>query len=124
MTGVQTCALPIWLYVEDHCSAIYKIITESKKKETYCVGGGTELNNNDVVNKIADIMKEMKLCEDPHSLIKYVEDRKGHDFRYSIDSIKIKESLKWIPKYSFESSIIKTIESFNFKIKYRRKYEN
>ena len=92
-----------WLHVYDHCTAIDLIIHEGKIGEIYNIGGNNEKSNIDVV-KI--ILKELGKSE---KLIKYVNDRPGHDLRYAIDSTKIKTSLNWKPVYSFEKGILDTI---------------
>ena len=93
-----------WLHVYDHCTAIDLIIHEGKRGEIYNIGGNNEKSNIDVV-KI--ILKELGKSE---KLIKYVNDRPGHDLRYAIDSTKIKTSLNWKPVYSFEKGILDTIK--------------
>ena len=93
-----------WLHVYDHCTAIDLIIYEGKIGEIYNIGGNNEKSNIDVV-KI--ILKELGKSE---KLIKYVNDRPGHDLRYAIDSTKIKTTLNWKPVYSFEKGILDTIK--------------
>ena len=93
-----------WLHVYDHCTAIDLIIHEGKIGEIYIIGGINEKSNIDVV-KI--ILKELGKSE---KLIKYVNDRPGHDLRYAIDSTKIKTTLNWRPVYSFEKGILDTIK--------------
>ena len=93
-----------WLHVYDHCTAIDLIIHEGKIGEIYNIGGNNEKSNIDVV-KI--ILKELGQSE---KLIKYVNDRPGHDLRYAIDSTKIKTTLNWKPVYSFEKGILDTIK--------------
>ncbi|WP_071120423.1 dTDP-glucose 4,6-dehydratase [Romboutsia timonensis] len=93
-----------WLHVYDHCTAIDLIIHEGKIGEIYNIGGNNEKSNIDVV-KI--ILKELGKSE---KLIKYVNDRPGHDLRYAIDSTKIKTALNWKPVYSFEKGILDTIK--------------
>ena len=93
-----------WLHVYDHCTAIDLIIHEGKIGEIYNIGGNNEKSNIDVV-KI--ILKELGKSE---TLIKYVNDRPGHDLRYAIDSTKIKTTLNWKPVYSFEKGILDTIK--------------
>ena len=93
-----------WLHVYDHCTAIDLIIHEGKIGEIYNIGGNNEKSNIDVV-KI--ILKELGKSE---KLIKYVNDRPGHDLRYAIDSTKIKTSLNWKPVYSFEKGMLDTIK--------------
>ena len=93
-----------WLHVYDHCTAIDLIIHEGKIGEIYNIGGNNEKSNIDVV-KI--ILKELGKSE---KLIKYVNDRPGHDLRYAIDTKKIKTTLNWKPVYSFEKGILDTIK--------------
>ena len=93
-----------WLYVEDHCEAIDLVFHNGRAGQRYNIGGHNEKRNIEIV-KI--ILKELNKPED---LIEFVEDRKGHDYRYAIDPTKIKEELGWIPKTKFEDGIIKTIK--------------
>lgn len=93
-----------WLYVDDHCSAIDKIIHNGKVGEVYNVGGHNEMKNIDIVRLIC---KELGKDE---SLITYVKDRKGHDMRYAIDPSKIHKDLDWLPETKFEDGIKKTIK--------------
>ena len=93
-----------WLYVEDHCKAIDMVLHNGKSGETYNVGGHNERRNIDIVKLI------LKHLNKPETLITYVEDRKGHDFRYAIDPTKIKNELGWIPETKFEDGIVKTID--------------
>lgn len=93
-----------WLYVEDHCEAIDLVFHNGKAGERYNIGGHNEKRNIDIVKLI------LKRLEKPESLIQYVEDRKGHDYRYAIDPTKIKNELGWFPKTKFEDGIVKTID--------------
>lgn len=93
-----------WLYVEDHCEAIDLVFHNGKAGERYNIGGHNEKRNIDIVKLI---LKHMGKSED---LIEFVEDRKGHDYRYAIDPSKIKRELGWEPKTKFEDGIIKTID--------------
>lgn len=93
-----------WLYVEDHCKAIDRIIHDGKVGEVYNIGGHNEMRNIDIV-KI--ILKELGK---PESLITYVADRKGHDMRYAIDPSKIHKELGWLPETRFADGIKKTIQ--------------
>lgn len=92
-----------WLYVLDHCRAIQKVIEKGKSGEIYNIAGKNEINNNTIIKMI------LKSMNKPFSLMKYVKDRPGHDFRYSLDSTKIEKKLKWKPKYNFENGIKETI---------------
>ena len=93
-----------WLYVEDHCEAIDLVYSNGRAKERYNIGGHNERRNIDIVKLI---LKKLGKSE---SLISYVEDRKGHDYRYAIDPTKITNELGWMPKTKFEDGIIKTID--------------
>lgn len=93
-----------WLYVEDHCEAIDLVYSNGRAKERYNIGGHNERRNIDIVKLI---LKKLGKSE---SLISYVEDRKGHDYRYAIDPTKITNELGWIPKTKFEDGIVKTID--------------
>ena len=102
-----------WLYVEDHCRAIYNVLLNGKIGDTYNVGGGEEKTNLEVVNNICDILDDIYPSENLKSykeLIKFVEDRPGHDFRYAIDYSKLKNELSWQPKESFNSGLRKTVD--------------
>ena len=102
-----------WLYVEDHCRAIYNVLLNGKIGDTYNVGGGEEKTNLEVVNNICDILDDIYPSENLKSykeLIKFVEDRPGHDFRYAIDYSKLKNELSWQPKESFNSGLKKTVD--------------
>ena len=101
-----------WLFVNDHCDAIYKIIRKGKAGETYNIGGNNELSNIEIVTKICKIMDHLRPLDNfklYSDLIKFVEDRPGHDFRYAINSNKLKKNLNWQPKESFHSGIEKTV---------------
>ena len=93
-----------WLYVEDHCEAIDMVLHNGRAGERYNIGGHNEKRNIDIVKLI------LKHLDKPESLIRFVEDRKGHDYRYAIDPTKIKNELGWYPKTKFEDGIIKTID--------------
>lgn len=93
-----------WLHVYDHCVAIDLIIRKGRVGEVYNVGGHNERTNLEVVKTI------LKVLNKPESLIKYVEDRKGHDLRYAIDPTKLETELGWKPKYNFDTGIQQTIQ--------------
>lgn len=120
-----------WLYVQDHCIGIDKIIHNGKIGEVYNIGGHNEKTNLEVVKTI---LKELGKSED---LIKYVTDRPGHDMRYAIDPTKIKNELNWEPETSFNEGIKKTIKWYldntswweniingEYKNYYKKMYEN
>jgi dTDP-glucose 4,6-dehydratase len=93
-----------WIHVEDHCRGIEAILLKGKVGETYCLGGDAERANIDVVKRV------LVALDKPESLIRYVEDRKGHDRRYAIDSSKAKRELGWEPKKSFEQGLQETVQ--------------
>ena len=102
-----------WLYVEDHCEAIIKILEDGKPGETYNIGGNCEKNNLEVVSEICKILDSIKPKEDGTSYkeqIEFVKDRPGHDFRYSLNTSKIKKDFNWKPKESFSSGLEKTVQ--------------
>jgi len=100
-----------WLYVEDHCRAINLVAHEGTVGETYCIGGNNEIKNIDVVHAIIREVAHQtgKPEEEILKQITYVKDRPGHDFRYAIDTTKIKNELSWTPSESFESGLSKTV---------------
>ncbi len=101
-----------WLFVDDHCDAIYTVLKFGTVGETYNIGGNNEIKNIDIVNSICNILDKILPKSDGSyaDLISYVTDRPGHDFRYAIDASKIQTKLGWSPKESFDSGIRKTIE--------------
>ncbi len=101
-----------WLFVKDHCEAIWLIMQHGKRGETYNIGGDTEMPNLEVVQTICDrldAIRPEKGAAPRRELITFVKDRPGHDWRYAIDFSKIKSELSWQPRESFESGIEKTI---------------
>jgi len=126
-----------WLYVEDHCKAIDMVINGGKLGEVYNVGGHNERTNIHIVKTIINYIGKNVDSSVTETLIKYVEDRKGHDRRYGIDPKKIKEELGWEPETTFEIGIEKTIKwyldnsnwmdrvtSGQYKDYYEKVYEN
>lgn len=99
-----------WLYVEDHCKAIDMVINNGRLGEVYNVGGHNERTNIAIVKTVIDYINKNVDTEVTEDLIKFVEDRKGHDRRYGIDPTKIREELGWYPETSFEDGIVKTIQ--------------
>lgn len=99
-----------WLYVEDHCKAIDMVINNGRIGEVYNVGGHNERPNIHIVKTIISYINKNVDKTVTEDLIKYVEDRKGHDKRYGIDPTKIKDELGWEPETTFEVGIEKTIK--------------
>jgi dTDP-glucose 4,6-dehydratase len=100
-----------WLYVEDHCEAIWAVIGKGRLGETYNIGGDCEMANIDVVHRLCGILAEEtgKPASHFEGLITYVQDRPGHDHRYAIDAGKTKAECGWSPKHSFETGIRETV---------------
>jgi dTDP-glucose 4,6-dehydratase len=92
-----------WIYAQDHCEAIDAVLREGKAGEVYNVSAGNELPNIEIAKKILAILHK------PESLITFVEDRPGHDVRYSLDSTKTRSTLGWQPKFSFKQSLKSTV---------------
>ncbi|MBC5580792.1 dTDP-glucose 4,6-dehydratase [Anaerofilum sp. BX8] len=99
-----------WLYVEDHCKAIDMVAQAGRDGEVYNVGGHNERPNIFIVKKIISALADRVDPAIDETLIKYVEDRKGHDRRYGIDPQKIRDELGWTPETTFEVGIEKTID--------------
>ena len=93
-----------WIFVEDHCSAIFNILINGKSGESYNISASNEINNITIVKKILTLMNKSE------DLIEFVEDRPGHDFRYSMDSQKINKELNWKTKVNFEEGLKKTVD--------------
>lgn len=93
-----------WIYVMDHVEALMDVLDMGEAGETYCVGGGNEYSNLRIAYEILDILEIGK------DLIEFVEDRKGHDFRYAINSEKIYIHLGWKPRTDFMDGLYKTVE--------------
>ena len=102
-----------WLHVEDHCEAIYEVLTKGRVGQTYNIGGRAERNNLFIVNKICEIVDDLKPRSDGKSYkdqITFVKDRLGHDFRYAINCNKIEKEIGWKPKHNFEDGLKETIQ--------------
>jgi dTDP-glucose 4,6-dehydratase len=101
-----------WLFVEDHCSAIERVLDAGMPGEVYNIGGNNEKTNLDVVHAICDLLDEFKpdaAIGPRRNLISFVADRPGHDQRYAIDATKIKTQLGWEPEQTFESGLRRTV---------------
>lgn len=101
-----------WLYVDDHCDALYQVLQHGRIGETYNIGGNNEQTNLAVVNQICTVLDQLapKANFQHAELITFVKDRPGHDRRYAIDNSKIQRELGWEPKESFASGLLKTIQ--------------
>ena len=100
-----------WLYVDDHCAALRLVLERGRIGETYNVGGGAEKTNIDLVNLVCTLLDEARPRKRGkyQDLIRFVEDRPGHDRRYAIDSTKIARELGWRARESFDSGLAKTV---------------
>ena len=92
-----------WIFVDDHCGGIMKVLLNGKPGESYNISANNEVDNMTIITKILNIMGKSK------DLIQFVSDRPGHDYRYSLDSSKIRRELKWTPTHDFESGLNNTI---------------
>jgi dTDP-glucose 4,6-dehydratase len=101
-----------WLYVGDHCEALWTVLTSGKLGETYNIGGHNEKANLHLVQLMCDLIDEFKpeLGGNSRSLITFVADRPGHDRRYAIDASKIDRELGWRPAHTFETGIRETVK--------------
>ena len=99
-----------WLHVEDHCAGLLIVLGRGRVGEKYNVGGGNERTNLDVVDRICDVVDELKPePECRRRLETFVPDRPGHDRRYAIDAAKIRRELGWTPRHTFESGLRETV---------------
>ena len=102
-----------WLFVVDHCRAIETVLEKGKTGETYNVGGGNQQANIDVVHMVCDLLDEL-VPDSPHKphrqLIRFVQDRPGHDRRYAIDARKLETELGWHPQETFATGLRKTVQ--------------
>ena len=101
-----------WLYVEDHAQALLMVTQKGRMGESYNIGGGSERKNLDLVKELCNILDRLCPSSDVQSyseLISFVEDRPGHDFRYSVDDSKIRKELGWKPRWDFETGLEKTV---------------
>lgn len=99
-----------WLYVEDHCEAIYRVLMQGRVGETYAIGGNNQPPNIEIVHTICAVMDELHPQGAPHErLIEYVTDRPGHDRRYAMAIDKIRSELGWQPRQTLASGLRKTV---------------
>lgn len=121
LNGLEGKPLPVygdgrnvrdWIYVEDHCDAIMRVLGKGTPSQTYCVGGASERTNLQVVRAVCDVLDELRPRAGRQShrdLVKFVTDRPGHDLRYAIDSAKITRELGWAPTVRFEEGLRRTV---------------
>ena len=101
-----------WLYVEDHCAALDRILHIGQAGRTYAIGGDAERRNIDLVEQLLDVVDEKLERPDGHSreLITFVDDRPGHDFRYAMDFSRLADDLGWTPAHTLEEGLSKTVD--------------
>jgi dTDP-glucose 4,6-dehydratase len=102
-----------WLYVEDHCKAIWRVLEAGRPGEVYNVGGNNEKSNLEVVETLCTLLDELvpESRYRPHIQLKtFVKDRPGHDQRYAIDASKLERELGWVPQETFETGMRKTVQ--------------
>jgi dTDP-glucose 4,6-dehydratase len=100
-----------WLFVSDHCDAIYKILTRGKPGETYNIGGNNQPANLTIVETVCDLLDELRpQKESRRNLIKFVTDRPGHDRRYAMNISKIESELGWRPRHSLSDGLLATVQ--------------
>jgi dTDP-glucose 4,6-dehydratase len=119
LNGLGRKALPVygdgqnvrdWLYVEDHCTAVRRVLAKGRVGETYNIGGRSEKTNLEVVKALCILLDEARPDHAPHDLlIGFVKDRPGHDRRYAVDSHKLERELGWTPRESFTTGLRKTV---------------
>jgi dTDP-glucose 4,6-dehydratase len=101
-----------WLYVDDHCEALWKVATQGRVGETYCIGGDNQPANIEIVRTICQILDELQPDSPytPHEqLMRFVPDRPGHDRRYDIDISKINSELGWQPRHDLQQGLLATV---------------
>lgn len=101
-----------WLYVGDHCNALWTVATRGQIGQTYCIGGRSERTNLEIVQLICEYVAEFTgtNTQSKLDLIEFVRDRPGHDFRYAIDTTKISQELGWQPSHSLETGLRSTVK--------------
>ena len=107
-----------WIFVDEHCDAVYEILINGKSGQEYNISANNEISNMKIVSDVLEIMGKS------NDLIEFVEDRPGHDHRYSLDSSKIKNELGWSTKINFEEGIRKTIEWYEKNFSYYESISN
>lgn len=118
--GLAGAAMPVygdgsnirdWLHVQDHCKGLDRVISDGRPGEVYNIGGNNEFNNMQIVTMICDLLDELSPADQSRqSLIRFVEDRPGHDQRYAINADKMRTDLNWQPEFVFSTGLRQTVE--------------
>jgi dTDP-glucose 4,6-dehydratase len=99
-----------WLHVEDHAEALLLVLRKGRLGETYCIGGGTDRPNLEIVRKLCEALDRIAPANTPHAAkIEFVADRPGHDFRYAIDASKLRRELGWAPRIPLDDGLEATV---------------
>jgi dTDP-glucose 4,6-dehydratase len=111
-----------WIHVEDHCRGLLTILNKGKKGESYNIGTGININNLNLTKQLLNIIKQQKIIIGGKVKIKFVKDRPGHDLRYSLNSSKIRNKLKWKPVRNFKLGLKETFEWYYKNKSFFRKF--
>jgi dTDP-glucose 4,6-dehydratase len=103
-----------WLYVDDHAEGLWRILKQGRSNQTYDIGGGSELCNLELVYTLLKMLagETGQNLHELQNLVSFVPDRPGHDFRYAIDSSKIRQELGWQPRTQFDEGLRQTVRWF------------
>ena len=107
-----------WIYVEDHCNGLFYIYKKGKAGESYNIGTNNNISNLNLTKLLLKIIKDKKVKIGKNVKIKFVKDRPGHDFRYALNSKKIRKNLKWKPKKNFKTGLKETFEWYLLNYKF------
>ena len=110
-----------WIYVKDHCEALYKLFLKGKSGQSYNVGSNINIKNIDLVKKLIELCKKQKIRLGANSKISFIKDRPGHDFRYALNSNKIKREVNWRNKTNINNGLIQTIKWYKNNKKFLKK---
>ena len=110
-----------WIYVKDHCEALYKLFLKGKSGQSYNVGSNINIRNIDLVKKLIELCKKQKIRLGANSKISFIKDRPGHDFRYALNSNKIKREVNWRNKTNINNGLNQTIKWYKNNKKFLKK---
>ena len=113
-----------WIYVKDHCDALYKLFLRGRSGQSYNVGSNINLKNIDLVKKILELCKKQKIEIGAKSKISFIKDRPGHDLRYALSSNKIKKEINWKNKTNINDGLFQTIKWYKNNKKFLKKTSN